>query len=88
MEEAAVHAGAVEQAHGAGVAVGQNRFGAELLRDGGQAARDGVERFVPGDAREAAFAFGAGAPLRIEQAVRANIRVRDTARLCRREIRA
>ena len=69
MEEAAVHAGAVEQAHGAGVAVGQNRLGAVLLRDGGQAARDGVERFIPGDAREAAFAFGAGALLRIEQAV-------------------
>ena len=59
VEEAAVHAGAVEQAHGAGVAVGQDGFRAELGGDGVQARGDGVERFVPGDALEAAFAFGA-----------------------------
>ncbi len=34
-----------------------------------QARGDGVERLVPGDAFEAAFALGADAPLRIEQAV-------------------
>ena len=37
--------------------------------DGAQARGDGVERLVPGDALEAAFAFGADAPLGIEQAV-------------------
>src|ERR1017187_8055022 len=68
MEEAAVHAEAVEESHGAGVVVGENRLGSVLLGDGGEALGDGVERFVPGDAREAAFAFGADALLRIEQA--------------------
>src|SRR5512141_1077347 len=69
MEEAAVHAGAVEQSHGAGVAVGENRLGSVLPRDGGEALGDSVERFVPGDACETAFAFGADALLRIEQAL-------------------
>ncbi len=68
MKEAAVHACAVEQAHGAGVAVGQDGLGAELGGDGAEAGGDGVEGFVPGDALEAAFAFGADAALGIEQA--------------------
>ena len=70
VEEAAVHAAAVEQAHGAGVAVGQDGFGAELVRDRAQAFGDGVERFVPGDALEASRALGAHAALRIEQPLR------------------
>ena len=56
--------------------------------DGLEARGDGVERFVPGDALEAAFALGADAPLRIEQAVGANIRAPGIAPLCRTGIRA
>ena len=68
MKEAAIHARAVEQSHGAGVAVRQNGFGPELVRDGRKPAGDGVERIIPGDAFEASFALRARTPLRIEQA--------------------
>ena len=43
--------------------------GPNSVADGEQAVGDGIERFVPGDAFEAAFALGADAPLRIEQAI-------------------
>ena len=69
MEEAAIHPAAVQQPHGARIAIRQDRFGPVLRRDRFQPLRDGVQRFVPGDAFEAAFALRADAPLRIEQAV-------------------
>ena len=69
MEEAAVHARALQIAHGAAVAVGQDGFGAELSGDGFQSRGDFFERFFPGDAREAAFALWSDAALRIQQAV-------------------
>ncbi len=69
MEEAAVHAGAIQQAHRSGVAVGQDGFGPEFVGHRLQALGDGVERLVPGDPLEAAFAFGADALLRIQQPV-------------------
>ena len=34
VEKAPIHASAVEEAHGAGVAIGQDRLGPELGRDG------------------------------------------------------
>ena len=70
VEEAAVHAGAVQQAHGAGVAVGQHRLRSELIGDRHEFSGDRVQRFVPGDAGEPAVAFCADALLRIEQTVR------------------
>ena len=69
VKETAIHAGVVEQPHGPGVAIGQDGFGAELGGDGLEARGDGVQRIIPGDALEAAFAFGADAALRIEQAL-------------------
>ncbi len=68
MEEAPVHAGALQVTHRAAVAVGQDGFGAEFGGDGLQARGDFVESFVPRDARKAAFAFRADAALRVEQA--------------------
>ena len=47
VKEAAVHAGPVEKAHGAGVAVGQDRFGAEFAGYGLEFFDDFVEGFVP-----------------------------------------
>lgn len=70
VEKAAVHAVALQQAHGAAVTVGQDGFGAGLGGDGAEPRGDFVERFVPTDAFKTAFAFAANAPLRIEQAQR------------------
>ena len=69
MKEAAIHAVGLQQAHAAGVAIGQNRFRTELFGRGEQVFRDGVERFLPGDTFESPFALGAYAPLRIEEAI-------------------
>ena len=79
VEEAAIHGAVAELADGAGVGVGQDRFGAVLAGDDGEAGRDGVEGFVPGDALEG-FGFAAvgergfgnagAAAHRVEQAVR------------------
>ncbi len=69
VEEAQIHAGAVEQSHGAGIAVRQDGFRAVLGSDGAQAAGDGVESFIPGDALELAGTLGADSLLRIKQAV-------------------
>ena len=53
VEEAAVHGAVAEHAHGAGIGVRQDGFGAVLLCDGGEPLCDGVERLVPGDALKA-----------------------------------
>jgi hypothetical protein len=70
MEEAAIHARAVQQPHSARVAVRQNRPGAVFRSRRPQALRDRLQSFVPRDAREAAAALAPGAPLRVQQAVR------------------
>ena len=67
VEEAPIQALALHQAHGAAVAVGQDR--ARVL--GGDVAvfrRDGVERLVPGDALEAALALAPHPLHRMQQA--------------------
>ena len=69
MKEAAIHAAAVQESHGARVAVRQNRFGAVLVGDLSQPRGDGIQRFVPGNPLEFALAFRANALLRIEQPV-------------------
>src|SRR5262249_59104572 len=69
MEEAPVHAAAVEQPHGPGVAVGQDSLGAIFPRDCLQPLRNRIKRFVPGDALEFSFALAAGALLREEKAL-------------------
>jgi hypothetical protein len=52
MEEASIHRAVIQDADGAGVGVGQDRFGSVLAGDGGEAGRDGREGFIPGDALE------------------------------------
>ena len=69
MEEAAINAGALEDAHGARVAIGQDRFRAGFGGGGLEARCYFVERVVPGDAGEAAFALRAGATERVKKAV-------------------
>src|ERR1039457_1700005 len=46
MEKPAVHAGAVEQPHGARVTVRQDRFRAEFIGNGLEAARNGIESLL------------------------------------------
>src|SRR5437879_4735203 len=70
VEEAPIHAGAIQQTHCARVAVRQDGFGAILGRDSAQTAGDGVESFVPGNALKFSFAFSTNSFLRIEQTVR------------------
>ena len=68
VEEARGHAVALHQAHGAGVAVGQD--GLRVARgDGLQPGGDGVERLVPADGLEAAAALGAHAAQRLQHAL-------------------
>ncbi len=69
VEEAAIHAGAVEEPHRAPVRVGKDGFGAVLAGDAGQIFGDGVERLIPSNALKASFALGAHAASRREQAV-------------------
>jgi len=69
MEEAAIHAGEVEDPAGSGVAVRQDGFRAVFDGCRAEAIGDFMERFVPGDAGEAAFAFRAGAAERVLQAI-------------------
>ncbi len=61
MEEAAIHACALEDAHGAGIGVRQDGLGAVGGDDVGEARGDLVEGFIPGDAAELAGTLGAGA---------------------------
>ncbi len=71
-EEPAVHAREVEQAHGARVAVGADRFGPiRRVDDGLELRGDGRERLVPRDAlpRALAGALAADAAMRIHHAV-------------------
>ena len=79
VEEAAIHGTVAELADGAGVGIRQDRFGAVLAGDGGEAGRDGVEGFVPGNALERlgftavwqrGFGHAGAAAHRVEQAVR------------------
>ena len=68
VEEAPVHRSVLHQPHGAGVAAGQDG----LRLDSGdllELRRDGVERLVPGDALEPAFAFRTDAPHWMEHAI-------------------
>jgi len=67
MEKAAVHARALQETHRAAIAIRQNGFGAELGGDGFETRGNFIERFIPGDTREAALAFGANAPQRIQK---------------------
>ena len=67
VKEPAVHAGPVEKPDRARVAVWENRLRPELRGHAPQPPRDSVQSLVPADALEAALAFGAHAPLRIEQ---------------------
>ncbi|MCY1534575.1 hypothetical protein D9M68_699530 [compost metagenome] len=68
VEEAGGHAFALHQAHGAGVAVGQD--GLRVAGgDGLQACRDVVQRFVPVHRSELAAAFGACAFERLQDAL-------------------
>src|SRR5271165_4281494 len=69
MEETALHARALQQAHRAGIAIRQDGFCAVVTGDGRQAMRDGIQRFIPTDALKPSFAFSADPFLRIEQAV-------------------
>jgi hypothetical protein len=69
MEEAAIHASVVELPHGAGVAVRQDRFGAEFVRGGLETRGDFIEGFVPGNAGETAFAFCADAAEGVQKAI-------------------
>ena len=68
VEEAPVHRAVLQHAHGAGVAARQD--GLRILGGGRlQARRDLVERLVPADAAEPAFAFLANSLLRIQEPV-------------------
>src|SRR5258708_593696 len=58
MEEAAVHAGALQETHGAAVAIRQDGFGTGRGGDGFETRGDFIERLIPGDAREAALQIG------------------------------
>ena len=49
MKKAAVHARAVEQPHGSGIAVREYRFGAVLGCDGFEAVGDFIQRLIPGN---------------------------------------
>ena len=69
VEEAAVHAAVGEQAHVAGVRVGQDRLRPVLGGDRAQPLGDRAERLVPRDALEAPLALAAHAPQRVQQAV-------------------
>ena len=69
VEEAAVHAGVIQQAHGAGVAVGQHGFRTEFAHGGRKAGGDGVYRLIPTDARELAGTLGSGPFLRVKKAI-------------------
>ncbi|MCY1221265.1 hypothetical protein D9M72_333130 [compost metagenome] len=69
VEEARGHALALHQPHGAGVAVRHDRL--RIARgDRLQAGGDGVQRLLPGDRRELAFALPADALHRRQQPVR------------------
>ena len=69
VKEARRHALALHQAHGAGVAVGQDGLRV-ARRDRAQALGNGVERLVPGDGGELAAALGAAAFQRLQQPIR------------------
>jgi hypothetical protein len=71
VEETPVHRLALHQAHGAGIAVGQDGLGASRARrHDAQARGDVVERLVPAHGLEAALALGADAAQRLQQALR------------------
>ena len=59
---------AVDEAHGAGGAVGPDGFGAVFGGGAGEGVGDAVERVVPGDLAELGGAFGAGAQEGVEDA--------------------
>jgi hypothetical protein len=67
VEEATIHAAEVEGSAGAGVAVGEDGFGAVFAGDTVQAVGDFGEGFIPGDAGEMSFSFGACAAERVEE---------------------
>src|SRR5437016_4389113 len=68
MEEAPVHARALDDALGAGVTVGEDRLRALIrIRNCLQPRRDLVQRRVPGDALEPPLALAPDPPLRVLQ---------------------
>jgi len=67
-EKRRVHAGAIEQAHGAGIGVWQDGFGSVFGGDLFEIRGDGVEGGVPGDGFELAGALRAGATEGCEEA--------------------
>src|SRR2546423_1221083 len=70
MKKPPIHSRAVQIAHGAGVTVRQDRFGAKLRSDLLQTRGDFIERLVPADTLKASLAFSAAAAPRIEQPLR------------------
>ena len=68
MEEAAIHAGAVEESHSAAVGVREDALGAVFGGDVFEVGGDGCDGLGPGDAFELAAAFGASASERVEEA--------------------
>src|SRR5690242_19142141 len=69
MKETPVRPGAVQKTHGTGITIWQDRLGPVFAGDPLEPLDDRIERFVPGDALESAFAFGSNALLRIQQAI-------------------
>ena len=69
MEKAAIHAGTIEVAHVAAIAIGQDGFGATGVADVLETGGDGGESFVPGDAGELAGALSTGPLHGVEQAL-------------------
>ena len=70
MEEAAIHAGPIQETHIAAIAIRQDALGAMLLSGRFQPRGDRVERRVPADFFKAAFALGANPPHRMQQTLR------------------
>ena len=87
MKEAPIHSAAVEQAHGAGVAIGQNGFGPVFGRNRFQPGGDSIQRFIPGDPLKFACAFRVRCVSGDKAAGQRNTRAPDTAQLFRIGIR-
>src|SRR5262249_6718666 len=68
MEESPIHAAALQQAHGPGIAIGKNGLWI-IFADFLQSCGGSVQRFVPGNPFESAFALPAGPLHRIKKAI-------------------
>src|SRR5579872_620468 len=70
MKEAAIHPRGIQQAHGAEVAIRQDRFRTGLAGYPQKILGDRVQRLVPTNALETALALGADSLLRVQQPIR------------------